>query len=402
MEGLDKPLLEAQGTSQLALILNLINATLGCGILSLPWATAGASLVPAALLTLVVLASNAGTNLILVYAAEKEQVFDLGSLLGRLPHGGQVARALCEAMIWITVFMCLVGYLVVIADSLQHLLPLQRSIAVLAGALVVLPLCFMDQQHLAFSSTLSIAANLYVCCVLVVAFSLGWRKMKIADETDEGCCLLGFGRGSLAMVSVLMQAAVVQMCILPMYEQMEHRNPGRFAKCLGISFGFVAFLFVGFSSIAYVAIGPHVSSNVLIDLPHGTFGGFARVVMAFAVIGVYPILTSSMVAPIQHQSGPWRSATVAIVVSSGVIACVTTDLGEVNVISGACQAAVFVALAPALVGICLLEKSSNLWRFSMMTLICVGFTVCIAGLVFTDNYVDEMEASCLWTAGWTN
>ena len=108
------------------------------------------------------------------------------------------------------------------------------------------------------------------------------------------------------MVSVLMQAAVVQMCILPMYEQMEHRNPGRFAKCLGISFGFVAFLFVGFSSIAYVAIGPHVSSNVLIDLPHGTFGGFARVVMAFAVIGVYPILTSSMVAPIQHQSGPWR------------------------------------------------------------------------------------------------
>ncbi|CAE7375367.1 rpl-11, partial [Symbiodinium microadriaticum] len=336
MEGLDSPLLEPQhGASQLALILNLINATLGCGILSLPWATAGASLVPAAMLTLVVLAANVGTNLILVYAAEKEQVFDLGGLLGRLPHAGRSARALCEAMIWITVFMCLVGYLVVIADSLQRLLPLERYLAVFAGATVVLPLCFMDQQHLAFSSTLSIAANLYVCCVLVAAFSLGWRGDPGKFEDVEDCCLLGFGRGDLAMVSVLMQAAVVQMCILPMYEQMDRRSPRRFAACLGISFGFVALLFIGFSGIAYIAIGPKVSSNVLLDLPHGPFGSFARVVMAFAVIGVYPILTSSMVAPIRHQqSGPWQSATV------GIVACSAVRASEVNVISGACQAAV--------------------------------------------------------------
>ena len=194
----------------------------------------------------------------------------------------------------------------VIADSLQRLLPLERYLAVLAGAAVVLPLCFMDQQHLAFSSTLSIAANLYVCCVLVAAFSLGWRGDPKLEDVED-CCLLGFGRGDLAMVSVLMQAAVVQMCILPMYEQMDHRSPRRFAACLGISFGFVALLFIGFSGIAYIAIGPKVSSNVLLDLPHGPFGSFARVVMAFAVIGVYPILTSSMVAPIRHQeSGPWQ------------------------------------------------------------------------------------------------
>ncbi|CAE7943030.1 Dynll2 [Symbiodinium sp. KB8] len=258
---------------------------------------------------------------------EKEQVFDLGGLLGRLPHAGRSARALCEAMIWITVFMCLVGYLVVIADSLQRLLPLERYLAVFAGATVVLPLCFMDQQHLAFSSTLSIAANLYVCCVLVAAFSLGWRGDPGKFEDVEDCCLLGFGRGDLAMVSVLMQAAVVQMCILPMYEQMDRRSPRRFAACLGISFGFVALLFIGFSGIAYIAIGPKVSSNVLLDLPHGPFGSFARVVMAFAVIGVYPILTSSMVAPI-------RSATV------GIVACSAVRASEVNVISGACQAAV--------------------------------------------------------------
>ena len=50
-------------------------------------------------------------------------------------------------------------------------------------------------------------------------------------------------------------------------------------------------------------LGPRVSSNVLLDLPPGPFGSFARVAMAVAVIGVYPILLSSMVAPIKHQDG---------------------------------------------------------------------------------------------------
>lgn len=293
---------EQKGTaSQLALCANLITATLGCGILSLPWATAGASLVPAVLLTLLVLAVNAGTNMILVHSAEQHGIFDLGGLLGRLPAHGRLVKALLEVTIWLTVFMCLVGYLIVIADSCKVLLPeLPRALRVALSAIIVLPLCFMDQQHLAFSSSLSIAANIYVCVLLLSLFASGWRKPAVEDA-DHDCCMLGYGAGNITMVSALMQAAVVQMCILPMYEEMSERSPRRFAACLGFSFSFVAVLFITFSCVAYFVLGPMVSSNVLLDLPPGPFGNFARVAMAFAVIGVYPILLSSMVASIKHQ-----------------------------------------------------------------------------------------------------
>ena len=293
----------AATASQLALCANLITATLGCGILSLPWATAGSSLIPAILLTLLVLAVNAGTNMILVQSAEKYQIFDLGGLLRCLPAHGKLVKALLEVTIWLTVFMCLVGYLIVVADSCKLLLPeLPRSMRVGVSGMIVLPLCFMDQQHLAFSSTLSIAANVYVCVLLLSLFASGWRK-PAADETDHDCCMLGFGEGNVTMVSALMQAAVVQMCILPMYEEMSQRSPRRFAACMGFSFSFVAVLFVTFCGVAYFVLGPRVSSNVLLDLPPGPFGSFARVAMAVAVIGVYPILLSSMVAPIKHQDG---------------------------------------------------------------------------------------------------
>eukprot|EP00438_Fugacium_kawagutii_P024697 Skav235537 [mRNA] locus=scaffold3067:132961:133989:+ [translate_table: standard] len=287
--------------SQLALCANLITATLGCGILSLPWATAGASLIPAILLTLLVLAINAWTNMILVHSAEQHRIFDLGSLLRCLPAHGKIVKVIVEITIWLTVFMCLVGYLIVIADSCNLLLPdWPRTVKVGVSAMIVLPLCFMDQQHLAFSSTLSIAANVYVCVLLLSLFAFGWRK-PAKDESDSDCCMFGFGDGNITMVSALMQAAVVQMCILPMYEEMSERSPRKFATCLGWSFSFVAVLFVTFCGVAYFMLGPNVSSNVLLDLPPGPFGSLARVAMAVAVIGVYPILLSSMVAPIKHQ-----------------------------------------------------------------------------------------------------
>lgn len=289
-------------SENLALCLNLITATLGCGILSLPWATAGASLISAILLTLVILAVNGATNMVLVYAAEKHHTFDLGALLGCLPAQGKVAKAFCEMTIWLTVFMCLVGYLIVVADSSELLLPeLPRAFRVFMSAGVILPLCFLDQKHLAFSSTLSIAANIYVCVLLATLCFSGWRKPS-EDEAEQDFCLLGYGEGTVTMVSALMQAAVVQMCILPMYEEMVGRSPERFAVCLTFSFSFVALLFATFSAVAYFVLGPTVSSNVLLDLPAGIFDNLARVAMAIAVIGVYPILLSSMVAPIKHRN----------------------------------------------------------------------------------------------------
>jgi len=285
------------------LTINLVTATLGTGILSLPWATAGASLLLGALITCLVMALNFWTDMILIEAAHRVKVYDLGGLLGRLPgRWNRLARGMCDLTIWVSVFLCLVGYLIVVASSLKLLLPeLHRTYRVIIGGFIALPLSYLDQSRLAFSSTLSIAANIYVFGLLLL--SPAGRSAEVAQPqaTTEGLCIFGMGHGSITMISALMQAAIVQMCVLPMYEQLEHRSPRRFAVCASSGFGSVTVLFVCFSSLGYLHYGAGVSSNILENLPQGLLGDIAKIAMAIAVLGVYPIILSSMIAPIQHS-----------------------------------------------------------------------------------------------------
>lgn len=282
--------------SATTLTINLVTATLGTGILSLPYATAGASLIGGACITCFVMALNVWTNMILVRAANRVKVFDLGGVLGRLPgRCNRVARALCDVSIWVSVLLCLVSYLIVVADSLELLLPeLCRTYRVVLGGLVAFPLSFLDQAKLAFSSSLSIAANIYLFVLLLSS------PAAHEDSGNQTRCVFGMGHGGITMVSALMQAAIVQMCVLPMYEQLERRSPERFAGCAIAGFGFVTLLFIVFSSVGYLLYGATVSSNVLQDLPIGLGGDIARIAMAVAVLGVYPIMVSSMIAPIRH------------------------------------------------------------------------------------------------------
>jgi len=419
----------AAPASAAALTLNLVTATLGSGILSLPWATAGASLLPAAGITCLVLALNAATNVILVLAAERAGVYDLGALLGRLPGRlGPAVRGFCDASIWCSVFLCLVGYLIVVAEALASMLPrVPWTAAVALGALVVLPLCFLDQAHLAFSSGLSIAANVFLFVLLLATFFTDHGQ-----STHGRCCLLGLGRGSVTMVSALMQAAIVQMCVLPMYEQLERRSVKRFVGCVAVAFCFVAGLFIAFSYVAYASYGPGVSSNVLDDLPQSALGQTARVGMAVAVLGVYPLLLTSMIAPIRHAeqraarrgqpchipspgspsgvpllgpepgSGPRglpagsSLATLLVVACSALAAHGTRDLGRVNILNGALQVAGLVGLAPGLAGLRLLGRRGLAWRAAMLALMALGLLMSALGLAFTDNYVAEVQAACVW------
>ncbi|CAE8628958.1 unnamed protein product, partial [Polarella glacialis] len=251
----------------------------------------------------------------------------------------------------------------------------------------------------------------------MVSFGSG-EKTSFA-ELERRACFLGLGPGSVTMVSVLMQAAVVQMCVLPMYEQLQDRNPRRFAECLGAGFVFVSVLFIAFSCVAYLAYGSGVASNILLNLPPGPFGAAAQILMALAVLGVYPLLISSMVAPLQH----WEEVTLLddlgksrrqsclerlrrhqaeiailfIISCSAVGATFTTDLGKVNLISGASQVAGLVSIGPGLTGLYLVGKEGKLWRASMYLLIAFGLAASGLGLTYTDNYAQELEANCLVT-----
>merc|ERR1712232_1285480 len=100
----------------------------------------------------------------------------------------------------------------------------------------MLPLCYVDQKYLSFSSTLCILANIYLfCLVLYAAFAPSAREPS--QELDfHDICWLGFTKGSVAMFSNLMMAMMIQPCVLPTYASLEERSVPKFRRALIIAF----------------------------------------------------------------------------------------------------------------------------------------------------------------------
>lgn len=394
--------------SQLQLTANLITGGLGTGIFTLPWSTAGASITTALSIIAAVLLLNAWTVSILVRAAERHQTFDLGSLLRRLPGPlGRAAQCACNAGLWASLFLCLVGYVTVMADCAESALPHgHRPSLVLLSAALVLPLCFLDQERLSVTSTMCVAVNLNIFAVLAKSFVQGEL-----ESTRPPVCYVGLGMGSIAMLSAMMQAVIVQMCVLPMYAEMKDRTPEKFDRVVAISFSALFILFAAFSVAGYLSVGAKVQSNILLDLPHTFWGQSSRFGGAIGVMAVYPIMMKPIIAPIERADpcatygltpkNAAAAATCGITTAVALTACFVSDLGFLNVVNGAMSLGVFVALAPGLVGLYLLGPLSQQcpWRSAMYALVVCGFAFAALGLRFTSNYADTLHTSCLYGFG---
>lgn len=399
--------------SLFSVIANLVMSGLGAGILSLPWAMAGASIIPSVITIAVVMALNASTIMILVVAAERHQAFDLGALLAHLPGGiGPAVQAFNNVLIWISVFLTLVGYIVVMTDSLEPFAVswlgldmtrdvhfwLVRAPLLAASGIIVLPICFVDQQRLAVSSVVGICVTIYLFIVVAILFA----KHGVAPE----CCIAsGIHEGTLTMFSTLMQCAIIQMCILPMYEELENRSPRRFGVAVMAAFGSLALMFAAFSVVAYTVFGPHVQGNVMMDFPHDIFGDSARVGMTAVTLAVFPIMMLSMITPIRHwEETTGRTngnlaavASVCIVAASSIGGAFVGRLGALNAMNGALQVSFFIGLAPGLTGLYLLGREDVAWRVAMYALIVVSTILSVVGAMYTDNAVNQIADTCLWS-----
>lgn len=449
---LSAPLLtkDVGSVSALALTMNLVNASLGSGALSLPWAAAGASMLAGVGITLLVLVLNALSNIILVVAAERLQVFDLGGVLGHLPGPwGRSLRLFFDASIWFSVGLTLVGYLVVVADALESW-HLPKTYGLALGAAVALPLSFLEPKYLAFSSSLSVGANVYLVGLIAVLFS--YKR----EEPPVEFCLVGYGPGLITMCSALMQSLIFQMCMLPMYETLKDRSVKRFSACLLSSFVFVFLLFAALCFMSLSLYGSNVSSNILQNLPQTPWGNFGRIAMGLSVLAVYPIYLESMVAPLRHAEAralrhhkplqlpspasstgfdecdasrepscnslplrrlssahlerikmrvlgfrlwtplrPSQLAVPLVVGASALGGTVAPHLGACNIMNGASQVAAMVGWAPGFTGLFLLDRPSAqlglCWRGLMLLLIVFSTLMSVLGLLYTDNFIKELH-----------
>jgi len=387
---------DAPKASARAVTLNLITGGFGIGMFSLPWSLAGASLIPGVLTILLVVLVNGWTVSILIAGAEKYQAFDLGALLSYLPGGiSRPARIATNVAVWVVLFITQVGYVIVMAEAVMSVagndtLFKERPAAVVLVSVIVLPLCFLDQRYLNLSSGLSVLVNVFVFAVIASE-----------PKKPEGLCYLGAGLGTLSMISVMMQSIVVQMCVLPMYQELEGRTPETFRRVVRHSFGALSMIFVAFAVMGYVTYGSVVKDNILDALPNTAWGNTARVGAGLGVAGVYPIFEQAMVAPVWNLQSQYRRpfyvmASVATVSLSMITAFFVTSIGFVNVVNGAFCSIIFVALCPSLVGLQLLERRSPLWRTAMYLLLIMGTLSGILGMAFTDNYDEDLMRSCVW------
>lgn len=384
----DKPSVSGK-VSSFATCANLSAAALGSGILSLPWAGAGASVVPAVVLTGLALALNFWTTLIVVEAAEKHQVFDLGGLLahlpGRLGSSSQVAN---NVAIFVSQFVTLVAYCIIVADSIIAVAGGSRVACIAVFSLAVLPLSFASLEYLAFTSSLAIVVVLYIIAYTAyLSFS-----EPLVQLPGNQLCMLGFTKGIVSMISALIVSTVIQLFVLPMYEELADRSVRKFRNILAASFSFVFLLYAGFTVLALFAFGRGVQSNVIDSMPDSTPARVARLSMVLVILGVYPINVKPMTAMITDRRFA-AFLTPCIIVTVMLLAFVFKDLGVMNVLNGALCMGAWVTIGPALIGLYLLKSN----RYAMVGLIIFGVVMTFLGSVFFDNYLDDLVSSCfLW------
>lgn len=406
------PLTQERGkVTELQLALNIIACCLGTGIFSLPWSAAGASFVPAVVIVAGVLALNAFALMVLVEAGERHQIFNLGGLLGHLPERvGRPAQFACNAIVWFGTYLCLVGYIVVVADCVVTSFPplattdYARATVVVMASTVALPLCFLELRYLSVSSTVAVAANLFI-------FAFVWAQClrHEVDGTLPKACFFGISTGCIAMMSAMMNTVTMQTLVLPMYAEMKDRSPANFRRVLAASFSVLFALFSGFSGVGYLAFGSGVSSNVLLNLPSTALGHTARLCAALAVLAIYPLILLPMIAPLRSaralvldRYSPQtvaNIATCAVVIAVMVTAFFVHDLGSINVLNGAIAMGAFIAVAPSLVGLYLLGPTSveTVWRAKMYLLAFIGFAFSFLGVRFTGNYAAQLDAACVYS-----
>jgi len=400
---------------------------------SLPWTMAGASVVPGVIAIFGVIGINVFTIVVLVEAAEKHKAFDLGALLRKLPGFlGPFAQFVTNVSIWFTMILTLIGYVIAIRDAAVDLIgddwfARERWRLAALATLVIMPLCFVDQKYLSFSSVIAVIVNINL--LVVVCALLGERAGS--EKKGEQLCMFGFAKGSLTMISTVTNTIIVQMCVLPMYEVLENRSPRKFLRVLLVSFGCLSLLLSIFCLVAYLAIGNDVDGNVLKSLPETTWIAVSRGGVIFVILAVYPIFLLPMVAPLRsldlrfflrrgaldERTALHRQAereqlkelaagrrrvyvnvvTLAIIVASFLGALVLTDLGPLNAVNGAMCVGIFTSLGPGLVGLFLVDRNSILWKVAMGSLLIFGAVAMGLGVAFSDkNYHEAMSKACMW------
>jgi len=405
-------------------VANLVNAAVGAGMLSLPFALQHSGLLLGCIL-LLVLGLLSCLSLHVIGRAQKQT--------DSRTYQECVAKVLGErARIIVTygqlvffVGIC-VAFLDITPDQLApvfsqwvgHDSPLARRelIIVMIAVVVLLPLMFLKNiQKLSPLATFSVVAVSYTSCVFVARAASqlaanGWPAFTLLEPPENS--------GDAAAVS-LFCVSVSMFKSLPLYSsayfvhttyplvfaELNTRKLTRSRTSMDLAAGlcvaicFVIYVMVGGSGYLYgasAAVGD-IPGDALVMFPNGADVVIARFCIAISVSASYLTLhfTSSkcledLVLPIGSEgfSGKQRSVEVLLFLSTTVgISMVVKDLDVVLGVMGSVTVIPIMFILPGFMLLKLDLKSTCLFsiksRFAAYTLIGCGICMAVAGLAVT-------------------
>lgn len=332
----------SSGFSQI--FLNTFQNMLGAGILALPWAAAGTSILGSMALVSLFAVLSFQTADMLISFAKITGTYDLVGLLERIPKYGKFFSWVGFATVTVWCWGVLVCFLVYHADTLYTFFPTFLSYPqwMMCSSVIFYLICQIeDSKYLSFTSLLGMVGGFYALGLVWVYFDVGF-DVRDSQTIQISTCFFGIGPGYLTFLRVLANASITAQCVFPLYCSMKPQdrestfNPafrGGVIACL--------FLYYSFAVGGYLLVGPEVPGDIWLSLPsNSVFINIARSVFLLTSLGCFPLIMTNLLYPIREryfsQTWDWKKRAVLTLLIEGTALVVSLTVSDFGFIIASC------------------------------------------------------------------
>lgn len=352
-------------------VANIVMNMLGAGMLALPGAVASSTGLMSAIFITVGFCGLMGYTFVMMgricHVTGATSHKDCGVKVSG-PVFGQYSALVCV----VKTFFASLSYAIVIGDAYSAILAfvgvtVTRQTAMIAVALcVLLPLCLQrDLSILAFTSTVGIAAEFLIVCVMQVRYWDGsyipggkYYELipKKPDFTDGGVNFFGVSVSTCILLGSLSTSFLAHYNAPEFYTKMRGRSPEKFQRVVIISFCFALSIYMWVMCVGYLTFGKSCAGLILNSYsqkdPVATLG---RIAVAFAVTFVFPLpfnsLRTNMITALgmdPTETVPHVGVTVLFMILIFGTGCVVSDFGLVVSLGGALLGSQITLIFPGL------------------------------------------------------
>ncbi|CAN0002186.1 unnamed protein product [Ectocarpus sp. 4 AP-2014] len=354
-------------SSSAGAVANFVNTIVGAGIVGIPFATAQSGLWAGIFMICLAALLNVKSTTMLITAGEK---------VGRLNYEelmevffGSAGTHVFTLFAGVLAFGAMSAYLIIVGDTVPMIahasgidtgaLADRASVIGIVGVFCMLPLSLLkDLSKLAYTSCLSVLADVLLTVIVLVAASGAARELPDVDRSDVNTFIrptifAGFGAISFSFVC--------QHSSFLVYRSMSERGVDRWATVTRWSVSIALVMSLTLGVAGYLSFADGTEGNILNNFTHEHMPAtVARAFLALTMVFTYPlemyvarhVLDASLFqtclgkGPITTVRHYW--ITVIIWALTLTLALSTANLGSVLEIFGAFGASAIGYVLPPL------------------------------------------------------